>query len=153
MKTTAIIIAIFNIDDYRLSLLEFVLGQLRRQSESVSIYLGVMSTPGPTRLSPGIADQVNRIISIEGNPYLFQKDAIWNAVARQLPDQIEKFIFLDGDVFPVDPDWVQKCSDILEICEAGQGYSLMMLLSARKTGEILQDPTQLISLTFSIALA
>jgi len=132
-QKTAIILALFNGDEYRVRMLKAVIGQLRLQRKVPHIVVGILG---------GMADlPVDQVVAVSGDSLLFQKDAIWNAAARALPRSIENIIFLDADTFAIDVDWVSSVESRLERFDVLQGYSVLFYLTREATDGVLRAPS------------
>ena len=51
---------------------------------------------------------------------LFYKESLWNNLEPRVPAQYTKLIFIDADVVFSAPDWVDRCSAVLDTCDVMQ---------------------------------
>lgn len=53
-------------------------------------------------------------VVVKSESVLFSKENLWNILERSIPEKYSKIVFLDCDVRFGDPDWFNKCSEILD---------------------------------------
>ena len=74
----------------------------------------------PFELAEGDADQV---IQIRGSDILWQKERLLNIGLKHLPDDCDKFVWLDADVLFTNDQWVHQTKDLLRKYNVVQPYS------------------------------
>lgn len=140
LNQTAVVFALFNADSYRYRLLEAILDRLQLQTSIPYLGLGVLNHSKAV-VPEKLKNRFHSFIEMNGNPDLFQKEAIWNAVVSTLPKTIENLVFLDADIFPLDSHWIQKIEKKLTHYELVQAYTILFYLTLNSTQKVLHSPT------------
>lgn len=56
----------------------------------------------------------NPTLCVRSKSSLFYKEALWNRVEKEIPEQYTKICFLDSDIIFDDPKWVDNLSELLD---------------------------------------
>lgn len=122
MNSTALNFALFSPCDYRLSLFQLVLERIRNQEPGVFILLSILNWPRGSRAPGWLTSKIDQIRWVQGCPFAFQKEALFNAGALCVPKRFNKLIFLDADVLFDADDWLYEISKALETHDAIQCF-------------------------------
>lgn len=72
------------------------------------------------------ADHVFRCRSV-----MFHKENLWNLTAARVPERYGKLVFLDSDVLFSEPDWLDRCSALLDEFDIAQPMEICTMSPAR----------------------
>jgi len=114
---TTCITAFFGGNDVRVTAAQVAYEKLQQQSlKCMFVFVELLFGDEKSKIKID-QDAFHRHIILRGNDSnidLFQKEAMWNYGARACPSYIDKFIFIDSDVYPQKTSSFAKCRKILE---------------------------------------
>jgi hypothetical protein len=139
LPKTAIILTHFGTHAVRVPLLVETIERFRLQHGLKEIYLVENMLPGTRSILPGSLLGRVKHLKVSGSPVLWQKEAMFNAGAREaIREGADHLIFADGDVIPDSVFWMQKIEQALEEHHWVHGGSRIVSLENRPTCELLQ---------------
>jgi len=53
--------------------------------------------------------------TVKSNSYMFYKENLYNISEKNICENYKKIVFLDADIWFTDPDWFNKCSELLNV--------------------------------------
>ena len=72
---------------------------------------------------------VNPTLRFYSNSALFYKEALWNRVEKEIPEQYKKICFLDSDIIFNTADWLDNLSNLLESNDIVHPFKVASLLN------------------------
>lgn len=96
----------------------------RLATQKVRLYAAELAFGNtPFRLPP-----IGNIVRLKGGDVLWQKERLLNHLVEQLPPEVDKVVFVDGDILFGDPDWAIKTEEALNHADVIQPFDSAVYL-------------------------
>lgn len=134
--SVAVVLCYFSPAGYRLPAQHFqtVVNTLHAQDVPLCVAQAVLPGQEPQPVPAAVPQMVLKTESV-----LWHKERLWNLAAKRLTDA-DKLLFLDTDIVFSRGDWLEQCSQALDVCDVIQPFSQCRWLDHRGVPDMHRPP-------------